>query len=154
MRVIILDDEKPIAELLGRTCAFDGHTVHTYTESVDALIHLATEPIDLLITDLFMPAPDGPAVIGEALRLQPEIFTLVITGHAGWYPLEEILLNGNTDVMFKPFHMNELRARVALAERRLALVRHLREQRRNLELASNQMIDGLQSEIELLRRRD
>jgi DNA-binding response OmpR family regulator len=154
MRILIVDDEKPIAELLGRTCTFDGHAVQTFTSSVEALLCLATEPIDLLITDLHMPAPDGPAVIREARRLQPDIFTLVITGHAGQYAIDDILATGVADVLFKPFHMNELRARVALAERQLSLVRHLRQQRSDLERVSNEMIDGLQCELSALRQRD
>lgn len=152
MRILILDDELAIAEMLGKTCSLDGHTVWTFSSSAEALIHMATTPTDLLITDLFMPMPDGPAVIREARRLQPEIFTLVITGHADRYPIEELLLSMNADVMFKPFHMNELRARIALAERRIALMRELRRQRRDLELMSHEMIVGLQGELEALRR--
>ena len=154
MRTLILDDEEPIVKLLSRVCLAEGHHVQGMTSSADALIHLATEPVDLLITDMNMPGPDGPAVIREARRLQPDIFTLIITGHAGKYPLDEILSGGTADVMFKPFHMNELRARVALAERRQQLIASLHKERRDLQVASNQMIDGLQSEIEELRRPD
>jgi DNA-binding response OmpR family regulator len=96
--------------------------VTPFTESALALIHLATEPVDLLITDLQMPGPDGLTVIREARRLQPDIFTLIITGHAGQYPVAEVLAAGTADVIFKPFHMNELRARLSLAERRRDLI--------------------------------
>ncbi len=46
-----------------------------------------------------------------------------MTGHAGDFPLEYILAEGSADVMFKPFHVNEFRARIALADRRIAAMR-------------------------------
>ena len=152
MRTLILDDEEPIVKLLARVCQSEGHEVQPFTSSAQALLCLATEPIDLLITDLNMPEHDGLAVIREARRLQPEIFTLIITGHAAEYPLAEIMMPGTADVMFKPFHMNELRARLALAERRRALIASLEKQRRDLQTASTEMIHGLQNELEYLRK--
>jgi DNA-binding response OmpR family regulator len=151
MRTLILDDESAIVELLARTCARAGHHVAPFTSSAEALLYLATAPVDLLITDLNMPGPDGPAVIREARRLQPEIFTLMITGHAGDYPVDEILATGTADLIFKPFHMNELKARLALADRRRQLIRSLHRQREVLQVTSAEMIQGLESELEQLR---
>jgi DNA-binding response OmpR family regulator len=122
MHTLIVDDQEPVVSLLTRVCRQEGHVVTPFTESALALIHLATEPVDLLITDLQMPGPDGLTVIREARRLQPDIFTLIITGHAGQYPVAEVLAAGTADVIFKPFHMNELRARLSLAERRRDLI--------------------------------
>jgi DNA-binding response OmpR family regulator len=153
MRTLILDDEPAIVELLARACAREGHAVRSFTSSAEALIYLATAPVDLLITDMNMPGPDGPAVIREARRLQPEIFTLMITGHAGDYPVDEILATGTADVMFKPFHMNELKARLALADRRRQLIHQLHSERQELQTTSNAMIHGLQSEVQELRSR-
>jgi DNA-binding response OmpR family regulator len=153
MRTLILDDEPAIVELLARACAREGHAVQSFTSSAEALIYLATAPVDLLITDLNMPGPDGPAVIREARRLQPEIFTLMITGHAGEYPVDRILATGTADVMFKPFHMNELKARLALADRRRQLIRQLHQERHELQATSTAMIHGLQSEVQELRSR-
>jgi DNA-binding response OmpR family regulator len=121
VRILILDDQDSIVSMLARVCTASGHDVAPYTSSPAALIHLATTPVDLLITDMRMPEPDGVTVIREARRLQPEIFTLVITGHAADYPIAEILGAGRADVMFKPFHVNELRARLVLTEQRMAL---------------------------------
>ena len=114
MRILILDDQPPVVSMLARTCTTEGHQVTPLTSSPEALITLATEPFDLLMTDMNMPDPDGVTVVREARRLQPDIFTLVITGHAAHYPLAELLMSGTADVMFKPFHMAELRARWGL----------------------------------------
>src|SRR5439155_96346 len=55
MRTLILDDEEPIVTLLGRICSGEGHEVSTFTSSTQALGFLASEPVDLLITDMNMP---------------------------------------------------------------------------------------------------
>jgi two-component system response regulator AtoC len=147
MRTLILDDEEPIVHMLALVCEKAGHEVKPFTDSTDALIHLASEPVDLLLTDMHMPGPDGVVVIKEAQRLQPNVFTLIITGHTGTYPIAELMADGTTDIMFKPFHMNELRARLALAERRRALIARLNEAKAALHAASQEMIMGLQEEV-------
>jgi len=152
MRTLILDDEEPIVTLLGRICSGEGHEVSTFTSSTQALGFLANEPVDLLITDMNMHGPDGVEVVRQARQLQPDIFTLIITGHAGKYPIEELLTSGTADVMFKPFHMNELRARLALAQRRRHLIDSLQKERQELQLMSNEMISGLQTELEEARK--
>ena len=133
--------------MLARLCTAEGHEVSSFTSSPEALIALATEPFDLLMTDMNMPDPDGMTVIREARRLQPEIFTLVITGHAGHYPLAEIVVTGTADVMFKPFHMNELKARLALTLQRMKLIDEIRAQHKALHTSSRRMISGLEGEI-------
>jgi DNA-binding response OmpR family regulator len=153
MRTLILDDEEPIVHMLALVCEKQGHTVMPFTDSTDALIQLASNPVDLLITDMHMPGPDGVAVIKEARRLQPDLFTMIITGHTGSYPIEELMADGTADIMFKPFHMNELRARLALAERRRTLIAKLNADKAALHAMSKEMIMGLQEELEEKQRR-
>ena len=133
--------------MLARVCTGEGHEVSPFTSSPEALIALATEPFDLLMTDMNMPDPDGVTVIREARRLQPGIFTLVITGHAAHYPLAEIMIAGTADVMFKPFHMNELKARLALTFQRMKLIARIQSEHQALRTSSRRMISGLEGEI-------
>jgi DNA-binding response OmpR family regulator len=151
MRILILDDQEAVVNMLSRVCSFEGHEIAPFTSSAAALIHLATTPVELLITDMHMPDPDGVTVVNEARRLQPDIFTLVITGHAAQYPLAELLTAGTADVMFKPFHMNELRARLMLNERRMRLIAHIRQQHEDLREVSRSMISGLETELQARR---
>ena len=147
MRILILDDQEPVVSMLARVCTDDGHEVTPFTSSPEALIALATEPFDLLMTDMNMPDPDGMTVIREARRLQPGIFTLMITGHAGHYPLAEIVVTGTADVIFKPFHMNELKARLALTRQRMKLIDRMRAEQQSLHAVSRRMSSGLEGEI-------
>jgi DNA-binding response OmpR family regulator len=148
VRILILDDQEPVVSMLARVCTGEGHEVSPFTSSPEALIALATEPFDLLMTDMNMPDPDGMTVIREARRLQPEIFTLVITGHASHYPLAEIVVSGTADVVFKPFHMNELKARLALTRQRMRLIDTMRAEHESWRDRSRQLITNLQGEIE------
>ena len=152
MRILILDDQQAIVTMLSRVCSLEGHDIAPFISSADALIHLATTPVELLITDMQMPEPDGVIVIGEARRLQPEIFTLIITGHAAQYPLAELLAAGTADVMFKPFHMNELRTRLTLVEQRMRLITFMRQQHEDLQEVSRTMSGGHQDELGQARR--
>jgi len=149
--MLIVDDDPSIVKLLGRVCAGDGHETALYSVPEQALQHVAEHPLDLLVTDLAMPSMDGITVMRKAQQLQPSLFTLIITGHAGAFPIEDVLIDGNADVMFKPFHMNELRARIALAERRKKVIDALEDERRALQTVSTEMIQGLQTELAELR---
>jgi len=147
MRTLILDDEEPIVHMLAKVCEKEGHAVFPFTHPSEALAFLATEPIDLLITDMHMPEHDGMTVVREARRLQPDIFTLIITGHTSRYPIEDLMADGTADIMFKPFHMNELRTRLALARRRRELIARLHEEKKALHAVSHEMIAGLEEEL-------
>ena len=152
MRTLILDDEEPIVHMLSKVCKKEGPKVFPFTQSVDALIHLASEPLDLLITDMHMPEHGGMTVVREARRLQPNIFTLIITGHTRRYPIEDLMADGSADIMFKPFHMIELRARLTLAERRRSLIERLHQERNALHAVSHEMIQGLEQELRDLQQ--
>jgi len=147
-RTLILDDEMPIVNMLSRVCEQEGHTVRPFTRASEALICLAEEPIDLLITDMCMPESDGVIVTEEAWRLRPDIYVLIITGHAGMFPVEHLLAGGHADIMFKPFRLNEFRARLDLAMRRRALISRLNEETRALHAVSHDRIQELQRELE------
>lgn len=151
MKMLVLDDDGNVVNLLTRMCEREGHEVRGFTSPERALQCLAEEPFDLLITDLAMPNVDGIAVTRRAQKQQRDLFTLIITGHAGSFPLEEVLGDGTVDVMFKPFHLAELRARIALAERRRAMINRLQAQRHEIQSASAEMIQGLESELMELR---
>ena len=114
----------------------------------EALQCLADEPIDILITDMCMPESDGMTVTEEAWRLRPDLYVMIITGHAGMFPVENLLAGGHADIMFKPFRLNEFRARLDLAKRRRDLISRLSAETRNLHLVSHNRIRELQQELE------
>jgi DNA-binding response OmpR family regulator len=147
MRIFVIDDDPAMVELVARVCSKAGHEVSTYTSSARAVEALASNTVDLVITDLVMPPPDGMAVLREVRRLHSEAMALAITGHANDNTLEQVLAAGATDLLFKPFRLDELRIRIQLANDRKALVDALHHQRRAIQTMSAEMIGGLQEEL-------
>lgn len=115
MRILIVDDEKSIRDLLCQLCAREGHEVITAESVADALAHLKTRDFDLLISDIVMPQIDGLTLVRRARALQPDIVAIVITGHAGRYSYDDVMEAGATDLLLKPFRAAELRARLERA---------------------------------------
>ena len=79
-RVLVVDDEATIRDLLSKTLALAEYDVDLAPDGRTALERLRIIPYDLLITDLKMPGVDGLAVIREARRLKADIPVIIITG--------------------------------------------------------------------------
>ena len=79
-RVLVVDDEATIRDLLSKTLALAEYDVDLAPDGRTALERLRMIPYDLLITDLKMPGVDGLAVIREARRLKADIPVIIITG--------------------------------------------------------------------------
>ncbi len=147
-RTVILDDEVPIVNMLSRVCEQEGHLVRPFMRASEALQCLSEESVDILITDMCMPESDGMTVTEEAWRLRPDLYVLIITGHAGMFPVENLLAGGHADIMFKPFRLNEFRARLDLAKRRREMIARLSAETRALHQVSHDRITELQRELE------
>ena len=79
-RVLVVDDEASIRDLLAKTLALAEYDVDLAPDGRTALERLRITAYDLLITDLRMPGVDGLAVIREARRLKPDIPVIIVTG--------------------------------------------------------------------------
>ncbi len=154
MRILIVDDEEPIVDLLATVCAGEGHETACCTSSTEALDYLAKNRVDLVITDIAMPPPDGLQLVKEGRQLQPHLLAIVITGYAARYPLEDVLSAGASDLMLKPFRMEEMKARIALADQRRQMIEDLNNRRRQLQEMTADVIKGLENELEQARRPD
>jgi len=124
MHLVLVDDEPAILDVLAAACQADGHTVVTFSSSSDALRYLGANPADLLITDIVMPPPDGFRMVSAARKIQPDLAAILVTGYSSRYSLEDVLACGASDLLFKPFRLQELRARVRLAQERCRLQRN------------------------------
>ncbi|MBX7183956.1 MAG: response regulator [Vicinamibacteria bacterium] len=137
MKVLIVDDDVDMAELLKAVCESDGHEATACSSSRAATEELANRPVDLLITDIAMAPPDGLELVRTARAMQPDLVAIAVTGYWGRYTLPEVLATGALDLMFKPFRVEELRARLAMASerRRVALEEKDRVRRRAFSMA-------------------
>jgi two-component system NtrC family sensor kinase len=69
--ILVVDDEREVAEILADFLRSDGHQVLTATDGLAALEHLARQRFDLVFSDLRMPGLDGPGLFQEVSRRHP-----------------------------------------------------------------------------------
>lgn len=120
MRILVVEDEPTIARDVVSALADAGYVSEVCTDGEDAWFRAGTEAFDAAIIDLSLPKLDGLSVIQ---RLRAEGITIpiiVLTARSAWVQRVEGIDAGADDYLTKPFHMEELLARLAALLRRLA----------------------------------
>jgi len=111
-RVLIVDDEADIAEVLQEIVEGEGHEVTLAANGREALERIAGQPFDLVLSDLIMPELDG-AGLWRALRTsRPELADRVvfITGDTLSEAAQRFLAESRRPVIEKPFVPDDVRA--------------------------------------------
>jgi DNA-binding response OmpR family regulator len=114
-RVLVVDDEASIRDLLAKTLALAEYDVDLAQDGRVALERLRSQPYDLLITDLRMPGIDGLGVIREARRLRTDIPVIIITGYSSESSAIEAVNLGVSGYLTKPFRIPKVLAVAAKA---------------------------------------
>jgi CheY-like chemotaxis protein len=113
-RVLIVEDERPVRELLARLLRRYGYTVTEAEDGTQALelLKAADGQFELLITDMVMPRMGGRTLAIEAGRLWPELRVLFMSGYAGHDALTSGVVRPGEFFLQKPFTGGELGAKV------------------------------------------
>jgi two-component system response regulator PilR (NtrC family) len=112
-RVLIVDDERSMRELLSIVLRRDGYAVLTAEDGAAAVELLKEQRFDILITDIRMPQMNGVDLLREAKRIAPDIVSIVMTAFASTETAVEALRLGAADYVHKsPNAASELRLRV------------------------------------------
>jgi excisionase family DNA binding protein len=114
-RVLVVDDEASIRDLLAKTLALAEYDVDLAPDGRTALERLRIIPYDLLITDLKMPGVDGLTVIREARRLKADLPVIIITGYSTEASAIDALNLGVSGYLTKPFRVPMVLAKAAKA---------------------------------------
>jgi len=114
-RVLVVDDESSIRELLSKTLALAEYDVDTAPDGRAALERLRLGHYDLLIADLKMPGMDGLTLIREAKRLKADIPVIIITGFSTESSAIEAVNLGVAGYLTKPFRVPQVLAAAARA---------------------------------------
>ena len=122
-RVLVVDDESMVREMISETLEDAGFGVLTAEDGAKALARLAAgEAVDVLVTDLSMPEMDGLAVIRAAQERRPGLLALLLTGYAGDGAAIAVdgAVTGSFSLVRKPVRPAHLvdRIEALLAERR------------------------------------
>jgi two-component system OmpR family response regulator len=118
MRILLVEDEKKLAADLVEVLVHSGHVVDHATEGDKAWFLGDTEDYDLVILDLGLPRLDGTQIIRRWRANDRRMPVLVLTARDSWADKAETIDLGADDYVTKPFHMEELLARVRALLRR------------------------------------
>ncbi|HXH81397.1 MAG TPA: response regulator [Candidatus Tectomicrobia bacterium] len=102
MEILIVDDEREVAEVLARSLTRQGHEATVVHSGAEALERLRTSSPDALFLDVSMPGMNGLDVMAEVRRLRPALPVVVVTGHATDDQIERVRALGAVDVIQKP----------------------------------------------------
>jgi excisionase family DNA binding protein len=114
-RVLVVDDEASIRELLSKTLALAEYDVDTAPDGRAAIERLRLGHYDLLIADLKMPGLDGLSLIREAKRLKADMPVIIITGFSTESSAIEAVNLGVAGYLTKPFRVPQVLAAAARA---------------------------------------
>lgn len=118
MRILLVEDEQALREQLVQMLAQRGFSVDAAEGGREGLFLGREYPMDLAIVDLGLPDISGMQLIRELRELGREFPILILTARDAWQDKVEGLESGADDYLTKPFHHEELLARVNALLRR------------------------------------
>lgn len=111
-RILVVDDERSMRELLAIVLRREGYEVLLAESGRAAIETLEREPIDLLISDIKMPDLSGVDVLRAAKRIDQDILGIMITAFASTETAVEAMRLGACDYLSKPFDIDLLKMKV------------------------------------------
>jgi putative two-component system response regulator len=122
-RILIVDDEVIIREILDRKLTGLGYVCECCENGQSALALLAEKSFDLVLADVLMPEIGGVALLREILRIRPDTAVILVTSVIDIEVAVDALKDGAYDYITKPFSLEEMSISVsrALEKRRLVL---------------------------------
>lgn len=119
---LVVDDEPRLRQVLVHLMRSDGFTCVEAGNGEEALALLQQHPITLMMSDLRMPKMDGLELLRQTRARWPDVAVVMITAVADVEVAVGCLAIGAMDYLTKPFHLEEVRARVAQAMENRRLV--------------------------------
>ena len=112
MRILLVEDERGIADFVERALRGQGHDVEVATDGPDGELRALAGDADLVILDVTLPGRSGIDVLRNIRRAQPVLPVIMLTARAEVADKVTGLDAGATDYITKPFSVEELLARV------------------------------------------
>jgi response regulator RpfG family c-di-GMP phosphodiesterase len=146
-RVLVVDDEKVIREILADFLSLEGFQVAVASDGVVALEQLSKAPFDMVISDLKMPNMGGLELLEHIQTEHEDILTVIMTGFGTVETAIEAMKKGAYDYILKPFKVEEV---VHIVQRGFEKQRLISENIRLREIISlHELSQQLQSSLSL-----
>jgi len=118
VRILVVEDEAGIRESLRDDLARVGFNVDLAADGEEGLFGGTNYPVDIAIIDLGLPKMSGMELINELRALGQRCPILILTARSSWQDKVQGLKQGADDYLVKPFHVEELLARINALVRR------------------------------------
>ncbi len=121
-RLLVVDDERSIRDILAQVLGYEGHEVVTASSGGEALSLYRQRPFDLVLLDVKMQGIDGLDTLNQLRQLDPDARVVMISGHGTISTAVQAVKEGAFDFLEKPLDSDRLLVTVsrALEHRRLA----------------------------------
>ena len=118
MRLLIVEDEKNLCNTIAKNLYGAGYEVDTSYDGNDALDCILSEDYDLIVLDLNLPGTDGMDILKELRKKNEETKVIILSAKSQIADKVAGLDAGANDYLEKPFHLQELEARIRSLTRR------------------------------------
>ncbi len=118
MRVLIVEDEKALADIIKKGLEEEGYAVDVAYNGENGLFMAENEPSDIIILDIMLPVVDGMTILRRIRKKGVKTPVLMLTARDTIMDKVSGLDSGADDYLTKPFHFEELLARIRALIRR------------------------------------
>ena len=118
MRLLIVEDEKNLCDTIAKNLYDAGYEVDTSYDGNNALDCILSEDYDLIVLDLNLPGTDGMDILKELRKKNEETKVIILSAKSQIADKVAGLDAGANDYLEKPFHLQELEARIRSLTRR------------------------------------
>jgi heavy metal response regulator len=118
MRILVVEDEKALANIIKKGLEEEGYAVDVAYNGEDGLFMAENESSDLIILDIMLPVIDGMAILRRIRKAGVRTPVLMLTARDAITDKVSGLDSGADDYLTKPFHFEELLARIRVLLRR------------------------------------
>lgn len=118
MKILIVEDEKILNNTINKSLKDAGYEVEAAFDGFDAMEMIEIESYDLIVLDLNLPNMDGMEILKNLRKEDVETKVLILSARSQIQDKVEGLDAGANDFLQKPFHLDELKARVRSLTRR------------------------------------
>lgn len=118
MKILIVEDEKILNNTINKSLKDAGYEVESAFDGFDAMEMIEIESYDLIVLDLNLPNMDGMEILKNLRKKDVETKVLILSARSQIQDKVEGLDAGANDFLQKPFHLDELKARVRSLTRR------------------------------------
>ncbi|MFH1351133.1 MAG: response regulator [Pseudomonadota bacterium] len=141
IKILILDDDKIIADMFGDLISENGRTVDVCYDGLTALENIQKNLYDIIIVDLIMPKVGGLDILKYAKQINLDVIVIIITGYASLETAIMAIKEGAYDYITKPCKLDEIKIVVDNAVDKIRLNKENKELLTKLQDAYHELMD-------------